>query len=66
MTLKAYAIFKEKLTGGLTCDVRMLVNFHASSRKSENVHFDRFVFSKAYKVQIKKYRGAIMSHDTEE
>ena len=50
MTMKAYAIFKEKLTGGLTCDIRMLVNFHASSRKSENVHFDRFVFSKAYKV----------------
>ena len=50
MTLKAYAIFKEKLTGGLTYDIRMLVNFHASSRKSENVHFDGFVFSKAYKV----------------
>ena len=39
MTLKAYAIFKEKLTGGLTYDIRMLVNFHASSRKSENIKF---------------------------
>ena len=47
MMLKGYAIFKEKLTGGLKNDIRNLVNFHASSCKSENVHFDRLVLSKA-------------------
>ena len=36
MTLKDDAIFKEKLTGGLKNDIRNLINFHASSRKSEN------------------------------
>ena len=39
MTMKGDAIFKEKLTDGLKNDIRNLVNFHASSRKSENVHF---------------------------
>ena len=40
---------KEKLTRGLKNDIRNLVNFHASSRKSENLHFDGLVLSKAYK-----------------
>ena len=39
MTMNGDAIFKEKLTDGLKNDIRNLVNFHASSRKSENVHF---------------------------
>ena len=43
MTLKDDAIFKEKLTGGLENDIRNLVNFHASSRKSPNFHYDGFV-----------------------
>ena len=42
---------------------RNLINFHASSRKSENLHFDGLVLSKAYKVLDEKYRR-IMSHDT--
>ena len=50
MTLQGYAIFKERLTGGLKNDIINFVNFHASSRKSENVHFDGLVLSKAYKV----------------
>ena len=29
---------------------RNFINFHASSRKSENLHFDGLVLSKAYKV----------------
>ena len=65
MILKGYAIFKEKLTGGLQNDRRNLVNFHESSCKSENVHFDGLVLSKAYKVLDEKYRR-VMSHDTEE
>ena len=49
MTLKGDAKFKGKLTCGLKNDIRNLVNFHASSRKSENLHFDWMLLSKAYK-----------------
>ena len=49
MTLKGVAKFKRKLTCGLKNDIRNLVNFHASSRKSENLHFDWILLSKAYK-----------------
>ena len=54
MTLKGDAMFKEKLTGGLKNDIRNLINFRASSRKSENLHFDRLVLSKTYKVLNEK------------
>ena len=50
MTLKGDAKFKEKLTGGLKNDIRNFVNFHASSRKSENLHFDELLLSIADKV----------------
>ena len=50
MTLKDDAILKEKWTGGLKNDIRNLVNFHASTHKSENFHFDGLVLPKAYKV----------------
>ena len=50
MTLKGYAVFKEKVTGGLKNDIRNLVNFDASSCEPENVHFDGLVLSKAYKI----------------
>ena len=49
MTLKCNTIFKERLIGGLKNGIRNLINFHASSRKSENLHFDGFVLSKAYR-----------------
>ena len=49
MTLKGDAKFKGKLICGLKKDVRNLVNFYASSHKSENLHFDRILLSKAYK-----------------
>ena len=65
MTLKGDAKFKGKLTCGLKNDIRNLVNFHASSRKSENLHFDGLLLSKAYKVLNEKVQK-IMSHDTEE
>ena len=57
MTLKSESNFKEKL--------RNLVNFNASSGKSENSHFDGLHLPIAYKFQLKRYRGMI-SHDTEE
>ena len=49
MTLKGDAKVKGKLICGLKNDIRNLVNFHASSRKSENLHFDQILLSKAYK-----------------
>ena len=61
MTLKGDAIFKEKLTGGLKNDIRNLVNFHATSRKSENLHFDGLVLSKAYKVLDEKVQKSYVS-----
>ena len=61
MTLKGDAIFKEKLTGGLKNDIRNLVNFHVSSRKSDNLHFDGLVLSKAYKVLDEKVQKSCVS-----
>ena len=54
MTLKSDAKFKEKLAGGLKNDIRKFVNFHASSRKSENLHFDGLLLSIADKVSAIK------------
>ena len=61
MTLKGDAMFKEKLTGGLKNDKRNLINFRASSRKSENLHFDRLVLSKTYKVLNEKVQKSYVS-----
>ena len=43
MALKSDTKFEEKLTLGCKNDMRNLVNFNASSRKSENFHFDRLL-----------------------
>ena len=40
---------------------RNLINFHASSRKSENLHFDGLVLSKAYKVLDEKVQKSYVS-----
>ena len=61
MTLKGGAVFIEKLTLGLKNDIRNLVNFHASSRKSENLHFDGLVLPKAYKVLDEKVKRSYVS-----
>ena len=60
MTLKGDAKFKRKLTRSLKNDIRNLINFHASSQKSENLHFDGLLLSKAYKFldeKIQKMQG---------
>ena len=49
VAVKGVAKFKQKLTCGLKNDIRNLVNFHVSSWKSENLHFDWNHLSKAYK-----------------
>ena len=50
MKLKDDAIFKENL-----------VNFHASSPMSENLHFDGLVLSKAYEVLDEKVQKSYVS-----
>ena len=65
MILKGDAKFKRKLTCGLEYHIRNLVNFHVSSRKSENLHFDWMLLFKAYKDLEKNYRR-VMFHDNEE
>ena len=50
MTLKSDANFGEKLTLGSKNDLRNLVNFNASSGKSENLRFDVLLLPIAYKV----------------
>ena len=60
MTLKGDVNCKRKLTCGLKNDVRYLINFHASSRKSENLHFDGFLLSKAYQVLDEKVQKSYL------
>ena len=54
MTLKTAAKFEEKLSLGSKNDMRNWVNFHVSSQKSENLHFDMLFLSIRYKVSAKK------------
>ena len=54
MALKGDAKFKGKLIRGLKDDIRNLVNFHASSWKSKNLHFHGLLLSNAYKVLDEK------------
>ena len=55
------AKFKGKLTCGLKNDIRNLVNFHASSPKSGNLHFDWILLSKAYKDLDEKIQKSYVS-----
>ena len=61
MKLKGEEKFKVKLTRGLKNDIGNLVNFHASSRKSEHLHFDGLLLSKAYKFFRWKVRKSYAS-----
>ena len=61
MTLKGDAKFKGKLNCGLKNHTKSLVDFHGSSRKSENVHFGGLFLSKAYKVLDEKVLRAMQS-----
>ena len=53
MTLERDAKFEAKLAHGFKNDMTNLVNFNASSGKSENLHFDVLLLSIAYKVSAK-------------
>ena len=50
MTLQSDAKFEEKLTLGSKDDMMNLLNFNASSGKSENLQFDMLLLSKVYYV----------------
>ena len=50
MALTSNAKLEEKLALDSKNDVRNLVNFNASSGKSENLHFDVLLLSKVYYV----------------
>ena len=50
MTLKCDSKFKGKLTHGLKNDKENLVNFHASCRKCQNLHFNGLLLCNVYKV----------------
>ena len=61
MTLKGDAKFKGQLTRGLKNDIRNLINFHASCRKSQNFHLNGLILSKAYKVLDEKVQKSYVS-----
>ena len=61
MTLKSDAKFEEKLALDSKIDMTNLVNFNATSGKSENMHFDVQLLSIAYKVSAKKVRKSYLS-----
>ena len=61
VTLKGHAKFKGKLTCGLKINIKNLVNFHVSSWKSKNLHFDQILLSKAYKDLDKKVHKSYVS-----
>ena len=61
MALKSDAKFEEKLALGSKIDMTNLVNFNATSGKSENMHFDVQLLSIAYKVSAKKMQKIYLS-----
>ena len=61
MTLMSDAKFEEKLAVSCKNGITNLVNFDASSGKSENLHFDVLLLSIAYKVSAKKVQESYLS-----
>ena len=61
MTLKCDKKFKGKLTRGLKNNIKSQVNFHISSRKSENLHFYQILLSKAYNDLDEKVQKSYVS-----
>ena len=61
MSLKSDAKFEGKLTLSSKNYMKNLMNFNASSGKSENLHFDVLLLSIAYKVLAKKVQKNYLS-----
>ena len=63
MRLESDVQFEEESTCRCKSGITSLVNFHASTRKSQNLHFDGVLMSKVYKVLAKKLqRNYASSH----
>ena len=58
-------VWRKTVAVDLKNDMTNLVNFNASSDKSEHLHFDVLLLSIAYKVSAKKC-GRVISYDIEE
>ena len=54
--VKGDAKFKGKLICGLAKDIRNLVDFDTSSRKSQNLLFHQILSPKHMQIQMKQYR----------
>ena len=63
MTLKGDENFKGKLIRGLKNGIKNLINFHSGGRKSENLHFDELLLSKAYKDLDEKVQKSYVSRN---
>ena len=61
MTLNGDAKFKRKVTRDWKNNIRNMVDFYASSRVSENLHFDGLFLSKGYKVLDEKVQKSYVS-----
>ena len=61
MTLKDDAKSKRKLTRGLKNEKWNLVNFRASSQKSEKLHFDGLLLFKVYNFLDEKVQKSYVS-----
>ena len=58
---KGDARFKGKLTCGSKNNLTNLVDFHASSQKSDNLHFDWILLHIAYKILDEKIQKSYVS-----
>ena len=61
MTLNGDPEFKRKVTRDWKNNIRNMADFYASSRVSENLHFDGLLLSKAYKVLDEKVQKSYVS-----
>ena len=61
MALESDTKFEEKLALGFQNYMTNLVNFNASSGKSENLHFDVLLLSMAYQISVKKVQKSYLS-----
>ena len=61
MTLESDAKFEKKLAHGFKNNITNLVNFNASSDRSENLHFDVLLLSILYKLSAKKVLRSYLS-----
>ena len=61
MTLESDTKFGENLASGFKNDMKILVNFNASSGKFESLYFDVILLSIAYKISAKKVQKSYLS-----